>query len=68
MKKTTLFEEISYWCSINMAGGLVKQRFEKTEGKSRTSLPFSLLEKIKKSLEALVWPQKRSKKMLLQTN
>ena len=48
MKKTTLFEETSYWCSINMAEGLVKQRFEKTEGKSRKSLSFSLLEKIKK--------------------
>ena len=47
MKKTTLFEETSYWCSINMAEGLVKQRFEKTEGKSRKSLSFSLLKKIK---------------------
>ena len=49
MKKTTLFKETSYWCSINMAEGLVKQRFEKTEGKSRKSLSFSLLEKIKKA-------------------
>ena len=31
-----------------MAEGLVKQRFEKTEGKSRKSLSFSLLGKIKK--------------------
>ena len=31
-----------------MAEGLVKQRFEKIEGKSRKSLSFSLLEKIKK--------------------
>ena len=30
-----------------MAEGLVKQRFEKTEGKSRKSLSFSLLKKIK---------------------
>ena len=48
MKKTTLFEETSDWCSINMTEGLVKQRFEKTEGKSRKSLSFSLLGKIKK--------------------
>ena len=48
MKKTTLLEETSYWCSINMAEGLVKQRFEKTEGKSRKSLSISLFEKIKK--------------------
>ena len=46
MKKTTLFEETSCWCPINMAVGLVKERFEKTEGKSRKSLSFSLLEKI----------------------
>ena len=49
MKKTTLFEETSYWSSINIAEGLVKQRFENTEGKSRKSLSFSLLEKIKKA-------------------
>ena len=48
MRKTTSFEETSYWCSINMAEGLVKQRFEKTEAKSRKSLSFSLLEEIKK--------------------
>ena len=30
-----------------MAEGLVKQRFEKTEGKSRKSLSVSLLKKIK---------------------
>ena len=29
MKKTTLLEETSYWCSINMAEGLVQRRFEK---------------------------------------
>ena len=34
---------------LNMAEGLVKQRFEKNEGKSRKSLSFSLFEKIKKS-------------------
>ena len=64
MKKTTLLEETSYWCSINMAEGLVKQHFEKTEGKSRKSLSFSLLEKIKKPKSPIL----RSKKMLLQTN
>ena len=35
-----------------------------TKGKSRKSLSFSLLEKIKKPKS--LWPQKRSKKMLLQ--
>ena len=51
MKKTTLFEETSDWCSINMAEGLVKQRFEKTGGKSRKS-PFLFWEKLK-SLKVL---------------
>ena len=65
MKKTTLFEETSYWCSINMAGGLVKQRFEKTEGKSRKSLSFSLLEKRRETLKSL---KKRSKAFANETN
>ena len=29
MKKTTLFDETSYWCSLNMAESLVQQCFEK---------------------------------------
>ena len=29
MKNTILFEQTSNWCSINMAEGLVQQRFEK---------------------------------------
>ena len=29
MKKTTLFDETSFWCSINMAEGLVQHCFEK---------------------------------------
>ena len=65
MKKTTLFEESSCWCPINMAVGLVKQRFEKTEGKSRKSLSFSLLEKRRETLKSL---KKRSKAFVNETN
>ena len=65
MKKTTLFEETSCWCSINMAVGLVKQRFEKTEGKSRKSFSFSLLEKRRETLKSL---KKRLKAFANETN
>ena len=50
-----------------MAEGLVKQRFEKSEGKSRKSLSFSLLKKIKTPKSLILTSKERSKKMLLQT-
>ena len=48
-----------------MTEGLVRQRFEKTEGKSRKSLSFFLLKKRRETLKSL---EKRSNALANETN